>query len=72
MNYEVDYLVLGVAPTVPERPPEDDFDSEKEERWFKAREQLGVYQQLVARAQTLSIPILNQNRFLELTGYYQR
>lgn len=72
LNYEVDYLVLGAAPVVPEQPPDDDFDRERMERWIKARERRDAYQQLVAKAKALSIPILNQNRFLELTGYYQR
>jgi hypothetical protein len=31
-----------------------------------------MYQKLIGEAKTLSIPVLNQNRFLALVGYYQR
>ena len=31
-----------------------------------------AYQDLIAQAQSLNVPVLNQNRFLDLIGYYVR
>ena len=63
-------LVLGVPPALPTGNPGDDpvqieIQAELQERYNR-------YEQLMEQANELSIPILNQNRFLSLVGYYRR
>src|SRR5690606_23185485 len=72
LSYDVDYLVLGEEPELPTPLPPGTFDPEiieahraKQRRWER-------YNQLVKEARELQIPVLNQNRFLLLVGYYQR
>lgn len=72
LSYDVDYLVLGIEPEVPEPLPSHVFDPELIEIYRKKLARYEEYKALVAEAKQLSIPVLNQNRFLALTGYYQR
>ncbi|MEM9019186.1 MAG: hypothetical protein AAGC44_01375, partial [Planctomycetota bacterium] len=69
---EVDYLVLGKEPEFPADLDPGVIDQvlirENEEK----RVAYDTYQKLVEEAKRLRIPILNQNRFLVLIGYYQR
>lgn len=69
---EVDYLVLGQQP---EFPPDLDptiIDQVAIREQQEKRQAYDTYQKLVDEAKRLRIPILNQNRFLDLVGYYQR
>ena len=72
INYDVDFLVLGQAPALPQEPDPDSLDPEDEKRYVREKIIWETYQQLVSEARELSIPILNQNRFLTMVGYYQR
>lgn len=70
LGYDTDFLVLGVPPSLPTGNPGDDpvqieIQAELQERYNR-------YEQLIEQANELSIPILNQNRFLSLVGYYRR
>lgn len=72
LSYEVDYLVLGAEPDLPPPLPADTLDPEVIAANVAARRKYEVYQQLVGEAKELRIPVLNQNRFLALVGYYER
>ena len=72
LSYNSDFLVLGQEPQLPERLPASEFDPVKIERVAAQRRKYETYQGLISEAKALSIPILNQNRFLVLVGYYQR
>jgi septal ring factor EnvC (AmiA/AmiB activator) len=72
LTYEVDYLVLGQQPAVPQRGTEQMSDPEKIQQAVEAREAYEQYQSLIGDAKELSVPLLNQRRFLALVGYYQR
>lgn len=72
LSYNTDFLVLGQEPDPPERLPAGIFDPVLIERNAAQRRKYEAYQSLIAEAKALSIPILNQNRFLALVGYYQR
>jgi len=74
LTYEVDYLVLGTEPAVPRKPSDEEFrdDPKVLERYQHAEKQYNEYQSLIGTARELKIPVLNQNRFLELVGHYQR
>ena len=71
LTYQTDYLVLGIPPKRPEALSEDatlveiEINEAKKRIWAQ-------YRALAAEAEKLKIPILNQNRFLRLTGYYRR
>jgi len=72
LTYDVDFLLLGEEPPVPEplQPGETDpIVIATTNRAIAVRQQ---YESLISEAKALSIPILNQNRFLSLIGYYQR
>ncbi len=71
MSYQTDFLVLGLEPEAPGTLPADATllqvrQNEEEKRIFDE------YQSLISVASDLRIPILNQNRFLSLVGYYRQ
>jgi len=68
---ETDFLVLGQEPPLPDEP-RDKTDPVAIENYNKARAKYETYQNLVMEAKRLSIPVLNQNRFLTMVGYYRR
>ena len=72
LNYDVDFLVLGQEPEFPTPPSEDEVDPTAIERHAKAMKRYEAYFGLVKQGKELSIPILNQNRFLSMVGYYKR
>ena len=72
LNYEVDYLVLGVRPPLPEPLPEDEIDPVKIAARVKQEEAFKTYVNLEGEARKLSILVLNQTRFLDLVGHYER
>ncbi len=72
LSYEVDYLVLGAEPELPAPLPPDTLDPELIAANVAARRKYETYQQLIGDAKQLRIPVLNQNRFLALVGFYQR
>ncbi len=72
LSYNTDFLVLGQEPDIPEPLPDNVFDPTVIERHAAKRRKYEAYQTLITQAKALSIPILNQNRFLALVGYYQR
>lgn len=68
---ETDFLVLGEEPPLPTEPL-DKTDPVTIENYNKAKAKYETYQNLMVEAKKLSIPVLNQNRFLTMVGYYQR
>lgn len=71
LSYQTDYLVLGDAPDLPP-PPGEDSPLADLIRYERLKKIFDEFQELVVKAQSLSIPVLNQNRFVNLVGYYQR
>ena len=74
LTFEVDYLVLGVEPTVPVQPTDEQFRNDPAVlgRYEEAKDRYDEYQALINLARELQIPVLNQNRFLTLVGHYRR
>lgn len=68
---ETDFLVLGEEPPLPTEPT-NKTDPVTIENYNKAKAKYETYQNLMVEAKKLSIPVLNQNRFLTMVGYYQR
>ncbi len=72
LNWDVDFLVLGKEPPIPEPLPDDEIDPTIIRAHAEASKNYETYNRLAATARDLSVPVLNQNRFLALTGYYRR
>ncbi len=66
---DIDFLVLGVEPTMP-LPPRPEATSAEVIKYRRDRQFFEDYQSLLTQAGHLSIPVLNQNRLLTLIGYY--
>ncbi len=71
LNYDTDFLVLGIRPQMPREVP-GEVDPVILAKNNEQRKKVEAYDKLEKRAVDLAIPILNQNRFLSLVGYYRR
>ncbi len=71
LNYDTDFLVLGIRPPMPREVP-GEVDPMVLKINNEQRKKVEAYDKLEKRAVDLAIPILNQNRFLSLVGYYRR
>ncbi|HEY1628430.1 MAG TPA: hypothetical protein VGF52_01150 [Tepidisphaeraceae bacterium] len=70
INVDTDFVVLGKEPVIPDRPKEDDpIAKAKYDAAVAASE---AYAEISSKARAYRIPILNQNRFLYLVGYYDQ
>jgi regulator of replication initiation timing len=68
INVDTDFVVLGKEPEIPEKPEETDPLLQRQyEEALAAYEEYG---RISKEARDYRIPILNQNRFLYLCGYY--
>lgn len=72
LNYDVDFLVLGVPPELPAPLPPDVVDLPTIELWKAKMKDYDDYTNLEGTAKKLSIPVLNQNRFFALVGLYDK
>ena len=70
LPYDTDFLIVGQEPRV--ETIADASDPAALRKAQLVREQREQFKRLQQEAQALGIPILNQNRFLALIGYYQR
>lgn len=71
INANTDFVVLGKEPVIPDKPedPNDALAVKNYEDALAAYERYGDVSQ---EARSYRIPILNQNRFLYLVGYYHQ
>jgi len=72
LNVDVDFLVMGKVPVIPDYTAEELDTPEKAFELKRKQEELAAYDDILARAMALNIPVLNQNRFLYFTGYYEQ
>ena len=68
---ETDFLVLGQRPTLPPAPKIDD-PIEIVQRYRRLAQEQRKYDELFNTASATGIPVLNQNRFMTLTGLEAR
>ncbi|HPS53900.1 MAG TPA: hypothetical protein PLK08_10140, partial [Phycisphaerae bacterium] len=68
VNVQTDYVVMGVEPTKPIKPSDDAPDS-VQLAYKKQMQAYDDYFKTKKAAEGLKIPVLNTNRFLDLTGY---
>lgn len=71
VSIDTDFLVLGRTPQVLERPTFEqlEVDPMAMEKYEASLQKLDSYKEVRSRAQALSIPVFNYERFLYFTGY---
>jgi hypothetical protein len=71
ISIDTDFLVLGTTPTVLKKPTFEqmEVDPMAMEKYEASLKKLTSYKEIQARAQTLSIPVFNLERFLYFIGY---
>ena len=68
---QTDFVALGQAPVRPARPSEDEDEPAQVEHVRKEQQRIWQrYQDVKRLAREKRIPVLNQNRFIALTGYH--
>jgi hypothetical protein len=67
-NVDTDFVIMGVEPVVP--PITDPNNANDVLKHNEKQKELEKYQSFINAASQLSIPIMNQNRFLYFIGYY--
>jgi hypothetical protein len=72
INVDTDFVVLGIEPTIPEFTREELTDPVNKARYDQAVAEVQAYDDVKRKAIDLRIPVLNQNRFLYLVGYYDQ
>jgi hypothetical protein len=72
LTYDTDFLVLGQEPKLPDPLDPSILDPVRIEQNAAEMRRYKTYNDLIAQAKELKIPVLNQNRFLILVGYYKR
>ncbi len=71
VTVDTDFVVLGVKPVAPARPTTEEIqlDPTIEQKYEAALEMGRRYDEVFSRAASLSVPVINQERFLHLIGY---
>ena len=72
VNVDTDFVVLGKEPVVPSFSKEELQDPFNAKKLADAQAAADAYAKVRDTAKDLHIPILNQNRFLYLTGYFEQ
>jgi hypothetical protein len=71
ITIDTDFLILGTTPTVLKKPTfeQTEVDPKAMERYEASLKRLADYKEIQERAQKLSIPVFNLERFLYFIGY---
>ena len=70
IDVDTDFVVMGSEPQLPAGlDPNNPQDQIRKQRYLK---DLAEYQAQVSSASQLSVPIMNQNRFLYFIGYFDQ
>ena len=69
LDDSVDYLVLGVEPSMPDPPDGEEIDPQVIASYIAEQENHQRYGEFKSRADELNITILNQNELLQKVGY---
>jgi hypothetical protein len=67
---DTDFVVVGREPVVPNFTPEELQDPANQLILDRAKAKAAAYQSVLTKAAELGIPVMNQNRFLYFTGYF--
>ena len=71
VTINTDFVVLGVAPRPLKKPTREqvELDPMIEQRYQASVSSVDAYDDILSRANTLGVPIFNQNKFMYLIGY---
>ena len=71
VSINTNYIVLGTAPKVPAKPTVEEIaaDPRARERYEAAADKMQQYNDIISEAKTFSIPVFDQERFLDFIGY---
>lgn len=71
ITVDTDFLVVGTAPSVLQRPTQEDLDTDPlaQQRYELSVQKVQAYDDLLKKANNLGIPVFNQKRFMFLIGY---
>jgi len=69
---DTDFVIVGEEPELPQPVPPGTRDPQVIKAAIQAKQKWDAYMQLRNEADSLSVPLMSQNRFLSLIGYYQR
>jgi hypothetical protein len=72
LNADTDFLVIGKVPELPNYSQEDLDRPEIQFAVEQKKKEIQAYDETLSQAIQLNIPVLNQNRFLYFTGYYEQ
>ena len=72
LTVDTDFLVIGKVPEIPNYSQEELDRPEVQFEVENKKKELTAYDDVLARAIELNIPVLNQNRFLYFSGYYEQ
>ena len=70
ISIETDFVVLGKEPVIPVFTPEELTQPLLKDKFEQAKAALDAYNKIRDEAVSLHIPVMNQNRFLYYTGYF--
>jgi uncharacterized protein (DUF697 family) len=70
IDVDTDFVVMGTQPVVPQVT--DANDPQQIQKKNAAEAALQKYNDQITQAERLSIPVMNQNRFLYFTGYFDQ
>ena len=71
VSNDVDFVVMGKEPSVPLYTPDELTSPLNAQKLAEAKAQVDAYDKIRNEAISLHIPIMNQNRFLYYTGYFE-
>ena len=71
LNIDTDFVILGYKPEKVTKPTMEnlEWDPMLEEKYEKYQKKDRYYNNILSRAETFSVPVFNQDRFLFLIGY---
>ncbi len=69
---DTDYIIIGSEPEPPAPLKEEEKQQpDRVKAWLEAQKSWKQFSQIQDQAKILSVPIINQHRFLDLVGYYR-
>jgi hypothetical protein len=71
VSNDVDFVVMGKEPTIPLYTPDELQNPLIKQKHDEAKAAADAYDKIRDQAVSLQIPIMNQNRFLYYTGYFE-
>ena len=69
---ETDFVVVGKEPQIPNFTAEELGDPTNQFIYEKAKARLEAFRGVIGKAADFGVPVMNQNRFLYYTGYFDQ